>query len=386
MKKVLVVSPSIPRSDISAGDRRFRTLLQLLAKHQDVVLFAYDGNANKTPFADYLPSLRADGVTIAPATNLHGVLAGNRYKAALCEFYDTTRYLLQRFRLAEPRSPIITDSVDIHFAREESGDLLLNGQISEATKARKALEIDTYRKSDAVVNVTREDDAVLISHVPDVKTLLIPIIIPIRQRELTPRPPSLVFVGGFGHPPNIDGILWFVRECWSAIKAAVPETTLTIVGNKPPAEVLDLGKLPGITVAGHVPEVAPYLDAAAVSIAPLRYGGGMKGKVTEALSFGLPVVTTGFGAQGFGATNGVHMAIHDDAPGFAQACIGLLQSPEQARQLGLAGQKFVADICSPEAVASKVKELASLMDQPRNGPPRWISRTAYFMFNSVRPK
>lgn len=386
MKKVLVVTPSIPRPDIASGDKRFHKLLQMLARHQPIDLFAYDGNAFKAPFVDYVPSLTADGITIPKATNLHGVLAGSHYKAAFCEFYDTTRYLLQRYRLAEPRSPIITDSVDIHFAREESGDMLLHGKVTPETAHRKGLELAVYRESQTVVTITPEDDVLLKKAVPGISTLIIPNIIPIRQRGQAPRPPSLVFVGGFGHPPNIDGILWFVRECWGTVKAAVPETTLTIVGNKPPPEVQELGTLPGIAVAGYVPDVAPCLDAAAVSIAPLRYGGGMKGKVTEALSFGLPVVTTGFGAQGFGATHGVHMAIHDDAPGFAQACIGLLQSPEKARQLGLAGQKFVADICSPEAVASKVKELASLMDQPRNGPPRWISRTAYFMFNSVRPK
>lgn len=386
MKKVLVVTPSIPRPDIASGDKRFRTLLQMLARHQPIDLFAYDGNAAKSPFADYLPSLAGDGINVPKATNLHGILAGARYKAAFCEFYDTTRYLLQRFRLAEPQSPVITDSVDIHFAREESGDMLLHGKITPETAHRKGLELAVYRESQTVVTITAEDDVLLKSAVPGLRTLIIPNIIPIRPRELVGRTPSLVFVGGFGHPPNIDGILWFVRECWASIKAAVPETTLAIVGNKPPAEVLDLGKLPGITVTGHVPEVAPYLDAAAVSVAPLRYGGGMKGKVTEALSFGLPVVTTAFGAQGFGATPGVHLAVHDDAPGFAQACIGLLRSPESARKMGLAGQKLVADICSPEAVASKVKELAALMDQPRNGPPRWATRPAYFIFNSVRPK
>ena len=386
MKKVLVVAPHLPRPDVSAGDKRLCTLLRMLAQHQELVLYAYDGKAYTPPFADYVPALVADGVEGPRVTRLHELLGGARFKAAFCEFYDTTRYLLQRFRLAEPRSPIITDSVDVHFARGESGDLLLQGKISETTRQRKELELAAYRESQTVITVTSEDDRLLKSAIPGLNTLIIPIISPIHPRELAPRPQSLLFVGGFTHAPNADGILWFVRECWAAIKAAVPGATLTIVGNKPPPEIAELGQLPGIMVTGQVPEVAPYLDAASVSIAPLRYGGGMKGKVTEALSYGLPVVTTTFGAQGFGATHGVHMAIHDEATAFAHACVDLLQSPEKARKLGLAGQKFVADICSPDAVASKVRELAALFDRPRLGPPAWITRPAYFAFNAVRPK
>jgi O-antigen biosynthesis protein len=76
-----------------------------------------------------------------------------------------------------------------------------------------------------------------------------------------------------------------------------------------------------VEVTGYVPETAPYLRAAWVSIAPLRFGAGMKGKVGEAMSFGLPVVTTSVGAEGFGLTPGEHALVADDPDEFAQAVI-----------------------------------------------------------------
>jgi glycosyltransferase involved in cell wall biosynthesis len=101
----------------------------------------------------------------------------------------------------------------------------------------------------------------------------------------------MIFVGGFRHEPNIDAVVYFCEEILPRVKNVIPEARFTIVGSYPPVEVKNLNN-EYITVTGHVSSTTPYLQESYVSVAPLRYGAGMKGKIGEAMAHGLPVVTT----------------------------------------------------------------------------------------------
>ena len=151
---------------------------------------------------------------------------------------------------------------------------------------------------------------------------------------------GLVFVGSFGHVPNVGAITSFVEEVWPRVRAAVGDMTLTIVGPKPPAEVQALAG-EGITVTGWVPETRPHLDAARISIAPLRFGAGVKGKIGEAMSLGLPVVTTTVGAEGMGLVDGEHALVVDDPDAMAAAIVRLHGDPELWGALSAAGPVHV---------------------------------------------
>ncbi|MCA9175167.1 MAG: glycosyltransferase, partial [Planctomycetales bacterium] len=107
-----------------------------------------------------------------------------------------------------------------------------------------------------------------------------------------PHEPNCVFVGVLDYYPNIEGITWFCREVWPAVRRAIPEATLSIVGRHPTPRVAELGELPGVTVVGEVPDVRPYLSRAAAAIAPLQIARGVQNKVLEAMSAGTPVIAT----------------------------------------------------------------------------------------------
>ena len=128
----------------------------------------------------------------------------------------------------------------------------------------------------------------------------------------------------------------------------------------------------GVEYLGHVPDTTPYLDAAAVSVAPLRYGGGMKGKVNEALAHGVPVVTTSIGAQGFDAADGREMFIADEPLTFANAVVRLLGDRPLQEKIGAAGQALNARYCSPEVVETLIGEMmercAGLLHGERTRP------------------
>jgi len=150
---------------------------------------------------------------------------------------------------------------------------------------------------------------------------------------------GVLFVGSFKHPANSDGLAYFLREVFPRIRAARPATTLTVVGAPAPAE---FQSMPGVTVRGFVENLDPLYAAARLCIAPIRFGGGIKTKVLEALAHEVPVVTTPLGAEGIGATDGVELAVAKGAPEFAGRTIELLDHPERARAMGLAGRRLVA--------------------------------------------
>jgi glycosyltransferase involved in cell wall biosynthesis len=152
---------------------------------------------------------------------------------------------------------------------------------------------------------------------------------------------NLLFVAGFAHQPNADAAAWFVESVLPLISAKVPDVHLDLVGSNPSEAVKALhGK--GVSVSGFVTdeELAQRYAKARVVVAPLRYGAGVKGKVVEALRFGVPCVTTSVGAQGL-ANSDSFLAAVDDAIAFADHVLTLLDDDSAWQSASAAGQAYV---------------------------------------------
>lgn len=151
-----------------------------------------------------------------------------------------------------------------------------------------------------------------------------------RTEERVPVAGSLVFTGSLRFPPNREAMSWFTRDIYPIIKAEIPGARLAITGdpgaNSPPTG-------PGVTLTGELPSVRPVLRTAAVSVVPIRTGGGTRLKILEAMASLTPVVTTTKGAEGLDVRHGEHLLIADTARQFAEACITLIRRPELANAL-----------------------------------------------------
>jgi glycosyltransferase involved in cell wall biosynthesis len=145
------------------------------------------------------------------------------------------------------------------------------------------------------------------------------------------------------YPPNADGVRWFIREVYPLVSRQAPQTKLSIVGPRPPQDIVQFGaRHPQVvTVAGYVADLRPYLERCAVMVVPVRAASGMRVRILEALAQGIPVVTTSMGAEGIDVTSGRHLLVADEPAEFAQAVVRLLGDHSMACRLALQGRQLI---------------------------------------------
>jgi glycosyltransferase involved in cell wall biosynthesis len=178
-------------------------------------------------------------------------------------------------------------------------------------------------------------------------------------------PGSLLFVGNFTHEPNVDAAVWLGKEIMPLIRERYPGVRLTLVGIYPPPAVRALAS-EDIQVTGQVPEIEPYFGRAALVVAPVRIGGGMRMKVLQAMAMGKAVVTTSRGADGL-AIDGClpPLVISDNAEGFAHEVAELLANDEARREFGSRARAHVTAHFSAQSYASRLEAIYAEMQAER---------------------
>lgn len=157
-------------------------------------------------------------------------------------------------------------------------------------------------------------------------------------------PKRILFLGSLEWRPNLDAVGILLDKIFPAVRAAVPEVSLDIVGRNPPlALVRRTRETPGVRLHADVADVRPYLARAGVMAVPLRVGGGSRLKILEALATGLPVVSSRVGAEGLLLSNGEHLDIIDEPASFADALLHVIRGPERARALAATGRALVLE-------------------------------------------
>lgn len=375
---ILFAANAVPRRDKDSAERRMMAILEILAKDHDVTIFSTEPEEHferKTIVRNALAEIGIHRV-VAPKTEAIWLLAQNRYDLLFCEYWHVGEFLIPLFRRANPRAHVVVDAVDLEFVRELAGAEVGVGTRDTALQIKQR-ELNVYKTADLVVNITREDDEIFRSEVPSIPTTILPNIVTIRERPAAVRSKKVFFVGNLQHRPNVDGILWFCRLVWPLIIEKQPEARLEIAGRNPPESLREFEATPSIKLLGYVPRTEPHLDESAVVIAPLRFGGGMKGKVSEAIASAAPVVTTRFGAQGFNAVDGVHMRIADDPSDMAAAVIDLLANPDKAEKMGREGQAQLGAICSPASAERAIQEILQKIATISSPAARPLARATF---------
>jgi glycosyltransferase involved in cell wall biosynthesis len=216
---------------------------------------------------------------------------------------------------------------------------------------------EAWRRFDRVQVFSRRDADQVAELAPDVASRVrvdpFGLVLPPRADPAREVPGTILFVGAFHHPPNRDAATWLAREILPAVRARHPAARLRIVGSGPTPEVRALAG-PNVEIVADAPSVLPHLEEAAVVMAPVRTGGGMRMKVLQAMAAGKAVVTTPRGTEGYtGFGEEPPLAVGESEAEIAAATAALLEDDERRRGLGERAREFVERNHSPEAWAQR---------------------------------
>ncbi len=226
-------------------------------------------------------------------------------------------------------------------------------------RRRPGFQRRVWRRFDRVLVFTRRDAESIAELAPElagrVRVSPFGLILPPRADPAREVAGAVLFVGNFTHQPNRDAALWLAREIMPAVRNRAPEARLRIVGSAPPAEILALAG-PGVEIVADAPSVEPHIEAAAMVVAPVRTGGGMRMKVLEALAAGKAVVTTSRGTEGFDCFDDPPpLVVADDAASFAAAVAALLEDPARRAELRERARAFAERHYGPTTWAERLQ-------------------------------
>ena len=254
----------------------------------------------------------------------HLRVRGGEYDLVILSRADAAVELMGEVRRYCPNARVVYDTVDLHFLREQRlAKLTGDTSTRRLAEYRQREELGLIALADCTLVVSPVERELLAKLAPgaDVRVLSNIHRIPGRRTNYSDRR-NIFFIGSFSHPPNVDAVLWFCRDILPHILVRLPELQFFIIGADPPAEVRALSS-PSIRVLGHVPDLIPYLDGCRLSVAPLRYGAGVKGKVNQSMAHGLPVVGTSAAVEGMHLENGKSVLVADTPTEFSAAVVKL---------------------------------------------------------------
>jgi glycosyltransferase involved in cell wall biosynthesis len=254
---------------------------------------------------------------------------------------------------------------DVHHVRDRSMSTIERKPYDFMTAminrvSMKAWERAMTAEFDACIAVSADDSEALKSLRSDVTVFTVPN--GVDTHVLTILPPAknsrtLLFVGDCNYLPNRDGVLWFYRHIFGALRDSVTDIRLVIVGKGSDHWLCHLADNPCVFVTGHVDDVVAFYERAAISIVPLRAGGGTRLKILESMALGRPVVSTSMGAQGLKVTDGQDILIADEPDRFAECVIKLLRDPILCQRLITNARRLVVAEYDWDAIAGTHSEI-----------------------------
>lgn len=321
-RRALVVDNYMITPDRESGSLRMLNLFRILQGLGYKVTF---GAANLEAPQPYVSDLQRIGVEVLCRPYVRSLAAylkthGQLFDLVILSRADAAAANMDAARSGCPNARIVFDTVDLHFLRETRlADLRGDRATRRVAERRKSQELDLMRRADLTFVVSDAERDLLAAEAPDVE---VHVVSNIHRIFGSARPwaarRDLLFIGSFAHPPNTDAVLYLARELMPMVEQRIPGLVLNVIGAGPPADVRACAS-ESIRILGYVPDVAPWFASCRLSLAPLRYGAGVKGKVNQSLAHGLPVVASTVAVEGMDLVDGESVLIADDADGFATA-------------------------------------------------------------------
>ncbi len=343
-RRLLLIDAVTPQPDHDSGSVRIVAVMELFRDLGYQVSFMPE---NRLRVAGYSERLQQAGIEVlcAPQVSLLEPWLkqhGSDLNLVIVSRHYVLAPLLEQLRQYAPQARLVFDTVDLHFLREErEAKVTGSAEIAEQAAATRRQELALVEASNIAWVVSPVEQTLLAELVPEADVRIVSNIHTVHGTDHGWEDRhGLLFVGGFQHLPNVDAARWLVEEIFPHVRAAIPDIELHLIGSRMPPEIREINT-PGVLAHGFVEDLQPFLDRCRVSVAPLRYGAGVKGKVNQAMAHGLPVVATECAAEGMFLRHGHDVLLADCAEDFAAEIVRLHEDAELWQAISTAGMANV---------------------------------------------
>ncbi len=334
-KTLLFIDQCVPLYDHDAGSKSTFQYLQLMAEMGYNIKFMGNDFVEHKPYTSMLQQM---GIEV-----FYGLWYRRNWKTWIARHgknldyiylsrpYETRKFL--KTVKKHSTAKLFYCGHDLHHLREERQNHIENKSSSLRLSRLKKMEFDIIRTVDISYFFSSFEVQELQVNLPNSSIQKIPLFLyenvnsqNEKSHDFSSRN-GLLFVGGFNHPPNTDAVKWFISEIFPLIKSKIPSIELIVVGSNVPPDIRNLSGN-GVVIAGRLSEneLLEQYRTRRLVIAPLRYGAGVKGKIVEAMYYGIPVVTTSTGAEGIDNYNQA-LLIADEAQNFAEHVVNAYTNP-----------------------------------------------------------
>ncbi|MEO8001598.1 MAG: glycosyltransferase, partial [Arenimonas sp.] len=362
-KKVLIMDEHTPRTNADSGSLRLFHLMQCLqGENYDLHFMPADLSFD----SEHTAQLQQQGIACyyRPWTkNVFDWIKKNasQFDLIIVCRVDLMASIYDTLRKTAPTARLIFDTVDLHHVREaQEAELSNSVTLKKQAHATKEKEYALIEKCDETWVVSQTEYLALETAFPGKNIRRVSNIHKLRLN--TPcfaNRNNVLFVGNFRHPPNADGLQWFLEAVWPKVHSERPDIVLEIAGNSAPEYLESISKDMNIVFLGHVSDIDKLIDGKRINVAPLRYGAGAKGKISHALASGLPTIATTVAADGMLLTPGKSVLIADDAETFAKAILALYEDETFWNFLSKNGHEVAKAYFSEQAAGKEIRKMFS---------------------------
>ena len=363
-RRVLFIDDTVPTPDCDAGSNAALEHMKSLQRIGYKVNFVGSDNMAKiSPYTEFLERLGVQNYYAPYFWSVEEIFRREIFRFDLFYIHrmmNVIKYapmIRQRF----PGVRIIFNVADLHHLRlEREASITGDPGIAEAARAAKETELAAITEADAIIVHSSYERDLLSRIAPGATVHVIPWAVrstpsnaPFRTRS------GIAFVGGYNHTPNVDAARWLVREVMPLVHAKDPDIECALIGSHMPDAVRRLER-PGVRVLGHVPDLSSVLQRLRLTVAPLRYGAGLKGKVLTSLAAGLPCVATPCAVEGMGLPGTMDAMIASSAVDFATEILRLHENESHNAFMAAEGRKFIEERCSEAVIDGLMLQAAAV--------------------------
>jgi GT2 family glycosyltransferase len=363
-KRILIIDAVTPTPDKDSGSVDIQSYFTILLSLGYKITFIPADNFQNVE--GYTQSLQRQGIECLYLPYEREVLShlkerGRDYNIVMLYRADYASLYIDDVKKYCPNALTIFNTVDLHFLRmQRQAKIEGDESLRKEADRYKEMELSLMAKADKTIILSNAELRLLLDEgIENEKLFIVPLIreIPGRNNDFNKRK-DIVFVGGFQHTPNVDAILYFCNEIWPLVRKKLASVKLYIIGSNMPDSIIQL-EIPGVCPVGFVEDLSDYFDSSRLSVAPLRYGAGLKGKVGASLAYGLPCVATSTAVEGSGLIDKQQVLVADDPEKFSDAVCELYSNNELWQSLSDKGLKFVNSEYSLETGKSRITDVLS---------------------------